>query len=137
MARDDETGIDVYPRLPVPKAKRDSEASLPRRGPGGGLDKKFVIAIVGTLVSGIILGFVLRPVLTTDSRVGELEGQLAEATTATDTQRARADEVASKLATADKAKKAAEDKLSEATKAQKELASRLAEAEAKAKDAKS
>jgi chemotaxis protein MotB len=137
MSRDDETGIPVYPRLPVPSAKRDSDASLPRKTPGaGGLDKKFMIAIVGTLISGIILGFVLRPVLTTDSRIGELETEVADTAKAVDSQKTRADSLDKQLASSEKAKKAAEDKLSEATKAQKELATRLAEAEAKAKDAK-
>ncbi len=136
MSRDDETGIDVYPRLPVPKAKRESEASLSGKTPGSGLDKKFVIAIVGTLVSGIILGFVLRPVLTTDSRIGELETVVADTTKAVDAEKARADGLEKKVATSEKAKQAAEDKLTEATKAQKELASQLANAQAKATEAK-
>src|SRR5438105_3631830 len=98
MARDDETGIDVYPRLPVPKPKRESDVSMSRKL--GGPNKKLWIAVGATLVSGAVLGFVLRPVLTTDSRVGELRDQLAESTKATDTAKNRADRLDKDLAAA-------------------------------------
>ncbi len=127
-----DTGIEVYPRLPVPKAgKRDSEPAMSgKRGP----DKKLLAAVGGTLIAGTILGFVLRPVFTTDSRVGALEGQVTEATKAADANKVRADELDKSIAKLKLDKLAAEEKLMDATKAQKELAGKVAEAETKAKE---
>jgi len=132
----DDTGITVYPRLPVP-SKRDSDPILPR-GPrrASSIDKKLVGAVIGTLVSGVVLGFVLRPVLTTDSRVGELGDELAEAKQATESIKKRADELEKTADKANAAKHRAEKQLAEAAKAQRELSSRVSEAEAKAKAAK-
>nr|MBA2543523.1 OmpA family protein [Deltaproteobacteria bacterium] len=81
-----------------------------------------------------VLGFALRPVLTTDSRIAPLESQLSEVTKAADSNKARADDL-DKIAGKLKLEKlTAEQKLTEATKAQKELAGKVAEAEAKAKE---
>jgi chemotaxis protein MotB len=127
-----DTGIPVYPRLPVPSQhKRDSEPAL-KKG-GGGFDKKLIAAVGGTLVAGAVLGFVLRPMLTTDPRIPELEAKVAEANQASDAQKARADDLDKTLAKMKTEKAAAETKLGEAMKAQKQLATRVAEAEDKAK----
>jgi len=129
-----DTGIPVYPRLPVP-TKRDSDPVLPR-GPKRHLDRKLVAGVLGTLVSGIVLGFVLRPVLTTDPKVKELDAQLVEAKSAGDSLKSRADDLEKSLDKANTDKRAAQHKLKEATKAEKELAGKVAEAESKAKAAK-
>lgn len=129
-----DTGIDVYPRLPVPKGgKRDSDPVMP--GPSkSGLDKKLIAGVGGTLVAGVVLGFVLRPVLTTDSRVGELEDKVAEVTKTSRDFEQRAATVTKERDELDRKKTAAETQLMEAMKAQKELAGRVAEAETKAKE---
>jgi len=129
-----ETGIEVYPRLPVPKAgKRDSEPVL---GGGGSppASKKLAIVAGAAAVGGLVLGFVLRPALTTDSRIPELETKLAEATKASDANKARGDELDQARRKLETEKLAAEDKLIEAMKAQKELAGKVAIAETKAKE---
>jgi chemotaxis protein MotB len=129
-----ETGIEVYPRLPIPKAgRRESDPVMPG-GRKPGLDKKLIAGVGGTLVAGVVLGFVLRPVLTTDSRVGPLEDKVADATKTADANKARADELDKSLGKLKLEKLAAEEKLMEATKAQKELAGKVAEAEVKAKE---
>jgi chemotaxis protein MotB len=117
----------------VPKGgKRDSDPVMP--GGKRAMDKKLLAAIVGTLIAGTVLGFALRPVLTTDSRIPPLESKLSEATKAADSNKARADELDKLAGKLKREKLTAEQKLTEATKAQKELANKVAEAEAKAKD---
>jgi chemotaxis protein MotB len=130
MPRGDETGVPVYPRLPVP-SKRSSDPGLKNsRTP---MDKKLLFAVIGTLVAGIVLGFVLRPVLTTDSRVSELQDKLADANKSGDSQKSRADELDKTLAKIKADKVDADKKLTDATKAQTELAAKVADAENKAK----
>jgi chemotaxis protein MotB len=136
MARDpgppDQSGIMVYPRMPVPK--RESESRLPS-GPRGKINRKLVALVSGTLVGGGALGFAIRPALTKDSRVGTLETQLAEAGSAVSVQKTRADGLDKDLEKMLDGKRTAEKKLSEAEKAQSQLASKAADAEAKTKAA--
>ena len=134
MSRGDptDTGIPVYPRLPVPSPhKRDSEPALKKKS--GGVDKKLLGAGGGALVAGAVLGFVVRPMVTTDARIPELETKVGEVTTAADAQKTRADDLDKQLARTKSEKTAAETKLTDAMKAQKELATRVSEAEDKAK----
>ncbi len=133
MSRGDptDTGVPVYPRLPVPRP-RESDPSIRRKG----IDRKLVMAVVGTLVSGIVLGFVMRPVLTTDPKVHELDQKLTQTEAATETIKKRADDLEKSLDKANKSKHEAEIKLGAVTKVKRELASRVEEAEAKAKAAK-
>ncbi len=128
-----DTGIEVYPRLPVPKAGRQSEPSL-AGGKGGGSNKKLLVTAAGAAIGGIVLGFILRSATASESRDAELEAQLAESTKAADANKARADELDKTLGKLKQDKVAAEEKLMEATKAQKELAGKVAEAEKKAKE---
>ncbi len=126
-------GIEVYPRLPVPKggAKRDSEPAIPRDKPGP--NKKLWVAAGGAAVAGILVGFVLRPMLTTDSRIGEAEDNAAAASKATDAQKARGDELQTKLRKVELDKIAVEEQLMAASKVQKELAGKVAETQAQVK----
>jgi len=129
----DDTGIDVYPRLPLPTpGKRESEPAI--GGRKGGPNKKLLTAAAGAAAVGLVLGFVIRPMVTTDSRIGELEGTVTEAARAGDAQRARADELDRSIGKLAAEKRSAEERLMEATKAQKELAGKVAEAEIKAKE---
>ena len=126
-------GIEVYPRLPVPKGgtKRDSEPAMSRGKPGP--NKKLLIAAGGAAVAGILVGFVLRPMLTTDSRIGEAEDKAASAAKATDVQKARGDELETKLRKALLDKIAVEEQLMAASKTQKELAAKVAETQSQVK----
>jgi chemotaxis protein MotB len=126
------TGIDVYPRLPVPKGggKRDSEPAI--RKPGS--NNKLWIAAGGAAVAGLVLGFILRPALTSDSRIGELEGKAAESAKAVEVEKLRADNAERQVIALKTEKTGIEEKLSEATKLQKDLAGKVAVAETKVKE---
>ena len=124
-------GIEVYPRLPVPKSggKRDSEPVM-SRGNKPATSKKAWLAAGGAAVVGLVVGFVLRPMLTTDSRIGEAEDKAAAAAKAEGAQKARGDELEGKLRKLELDKIAVEEKLIEANKVQKELAGKVAETQA-------
>jgi chemotaxis protein MotB len=133
MAREgkDDTGIAVYPKLPVPKVQdRDSRPVMPRSRAGA---KPW--PLVGAGVAALALGFLLRPFVWPDSRVASLAGELADAGSATASSRAHADELQAELDRAQKAKTAADEKLTDAERASHELESRAADAEKKAKEA--
>lgn len=125
------TGIDVYPRLPVPKGggKRDSEPAIKKPG-GSGSSKKLLIAAGGAAIAGLVAGFVLRPMLTTDPRIGEAEDKAATPAKAEGVQKKRGDELEGKLKKLELDKIAVEEKLIEANKVQRELAGKVAETEA-------
>jgi chemotaxis protein MotB len=128
-----ESGVLVYPRVPVPK-QRESAPKVPK-GDGPKLDKmRIVLAAVG-LALGVVLGFVLRPMLSTDERVGELESERAAAQKTASAQKDRADVAEKSLDTAQKARDAAQKALAAAQVAQTELAGKAAENEQKAKEA--
>lgn len=127
-----ESGEHVYPPMPVPRG-RESEARLPRRK--SSLDKTLVALVGGAAIGGIIVGFLLRPVISKDKRIGVLEGKVAEVEQVATTEKGRADELQKKVDTLSQERAAADSKLVEAQKAQTELAGKAAEAEGKAKEA--
>jgi chemotaxis protein MotB len=137
MARSgtDETGIDVYPRLPVPKGggKRDSEPAIKRPGGGGG-NKKLLMIGGGAAAAGLVLGFVVRPMVTTDARIPELEDKVVETQKSVEVEKLRADNVVKERDTLKKEKAAVEETLMEATKVSKDLAGKVAIAETKVKE---
>ena len=126
-----DTGVPVYPKLPIPK--RESEPRMPPQP--SRINGKLVGALGATMLAGLILGFVIRPMIAADSRVGELETKVAEASKSAGSLKSRADGLDKELAQATEAKKAADKKLGDAQKAQKELAEKASEAETKAKEA--
>jgi chemotaxis protein MotB len=129
-----ESGVMVYPRVPVPKANRESAPKVPK-GEGPKIDKmRIVLGVVG-LVIGVIIGFVLRPAISPDGRVDELAAQLDTAAKATSAQKDRADVAEKALETAQKARDKATTELQTAEAAQAELASKVADGAAKAKEA--
>ncbi len=127
-------GIEVYPRLPIPKGggKRDSEPAMSRGKPSP--SKKPWLAAGGAAVVGVLAGFVVRPMLTTDARIGEAEDKVAVAAKATDVQKTRGDALETKLRKLELDKIAVEEKLIDATKVQKDLAGKVAVAESKIKE---
>lgn len=72
-----ESGMLVYPQLPVPKAQRDSEAKVPRRRAGGG-SKLVPVLLVLALAAGAAGGFFVRPMILEDARAVEAENELAK-----------------------------------------------------------
>lgn len=129
-----ESGVLVYPRMPVPDAHRKSDPRLPRASrPLGG--KKLAAVLVGALVVGGALGFVLRPKLSPDARIPELERAVTDAQAAANVQKDRADGLDKHLSLAMAAKHDMEKELEVAQKAQRELADKAAVAVAKAKEA--
>ncbi|MGE0550861.1 MAG: flagellar motor protein MotB [Kofleriaceae bacterium] len=89
-----ESGMLVYPQLPIPK-RGETEIRRPSRPshPSMGARPRYgVLAIL--VVIGAVIGFFVRPMLKADPKVAELENQLANQKKLTATQKARADEAA-------------------------------------------
>jgi chemotaxis protein MotB len=95
--------------------------------------KKLLIVGGAALVAGTGAGFVVRPAVAPDSRIGELETKVAEANKAATANKTRAEGLDKDLETMMAAKREAETKLNEAQQAQTQLASKAADAEAKVK----
>jgi chemotaxis protein MotB len=129
----DDTGMPVYPRLPVKPPQRDSEVKLGVAS--SGINRKLALMIAGALIFGGILGFLLRPRLTTDPKVAEMSTKLAEAEKASGTQKQRADGLDKELDTMRAAKIAAEKKLLDAEGQISSKASELEKATTEAKAA--
>ncbi len=106
---------------------------MPRRSGGGSNHKRLALAGV-TLVGGIIAGFLLRPVVSPDGRIDELEAQLAASTKATADAKARAAGLDQDLEQTMAAKRASETRLATAEQSQTQLASKAADAAARAKE---
>lgn len=129
-----ESGVLVYPKVPVPEG-RQSEPRMPRAPVTGSLaNKTFAAIFAGGLFAGAVAGFLLRPVLKPDSRVGKLEKTATEAVAAASTQKDRADGLESELKVASAAKTDLEKQLLAAKQAKSELA---AEVERKSKEVQS
>ncbi len=126
-----DTGVPVYPRLPVPK--RESEPRLPQKKTS--VNKLMLGVVGGALVLGVVIGFAVRPAIAPDKRIGEYETKAADADKAAASQKKRADELDKDVEKEREAKKAVEAKLAEAEKAQTTLADKAADAEKIKKDA--
>lgn len=127
-----ESGISVYPKLPLPKKTRDSHPSMPPRR--SGVNKMLVGAIGGALLAGVVIGLLLRPAIAPDSRIGESETKAAEADKAAAALKLRIEVLVHALEKANTAKKEVEAKLAEAEKAQTKLAETAADADKRLKD---
>jgi chemotaxis protein MotB len=130
-----ESGVLVYPKLPLPEQRgRQSEPRMPRAG--GSLRTKTLAAIfAGGLFAGAVVGFILRPRLSPDGRIAKSEAAIDEVTKAAGIQKDRADGLAAQLATAEAKQKDLQSALATAQQAQTKLADKAADAEKKAKDA--
>ena len=128
-----ESGVLVYPKLPVPEQRARSEPRAPRKG-SAGRRALFLIA-TGAALAGIVLGFVLRPVISPDKRVAAAEAKADEAAKAADIQKTRADELDQKVSKAAAVEKDLQKQLVTAKSAQASLATKASDAAKKAKEA--
>ncbi len=71
-----ESGMLVYPQLPVPK-HRPSDAKLPMKSGGGG-GKLVILLLVLAAAGGAAGGFFARPLILEDTRVVDAENALAK-----------------------------------------------------------
>jgi chemotaxis protein MotB len=129
-----ESGISVYPPLPVParyKAEpRDAttrrrpepkDPTAPRRPGGPGW---YIVAIA--MAAGAIVAWFLQPVIAPDGRIGEAVQRASDAEKAVAAQKDRADSLEKSLDTTAKARHDAEAKLAVAEAAEAEVAGRAA-----------
>jgi len=77
-----ESGMLVYPKLPIPKQTRDSEPRLPNK-PKSGRSKLVLFLLVLAVLGGAAAGFVVRPLILEDARVVDAENALAKEKLAT------------------------------------------------------
>lgn len=133
----DDSGVNVYPRLPVPKGggNRESDPSM-KKSKGDGATKKLAMFAGGAAIAGIILGFVVRPAIAPDGELDVLAAKVRTEQAATKTQKDKAtflekqidemtkaaEETAKKLAVAEAAKSTLETKAGEIEKKAAEIA---------------
>jgi chemotaxis protein MotB len=126
---EDESGIMVYPRMPVPAARRDEAPHGARTASKG--DKKrggkgwIALLVLGMAAGGAAVWFV-RPLIMPDARIADANARAAAAETAAASQKSRADALEQSLDTAAKGKQDVEAKLVVASAAQSELAGKIA-----------
>jgi chemotaxis protein MotB len=72
-----ESGMLVYPQLPVPKQSRESDRKIRKSGGGGG-GKVVPVLLVIALLAGAAGGFFVRPMVMEDSRLVDAENALAK-----------------------------------------------------------
>lgn len=123
---DNESGVLVYPRLPVPRGRRDEPrlaTQHARRRWGGGR----IAAIAIAALAGGAGGWFLRPVIAPDPRITTADKRASDAEAAAAAQKTRADALDKQVDAAGKARRDAEAKLAVAEAAQAELAGRTAD----------
>jgi chemotaxis protein MotB len=128
-----ESGVLVYPRMPVPKpgegeSKAKSKAKLkrpPLKEPP--VNKLLLGVVIGALVGGIAIGAVLRPIVLPDGRIGEAEQAAAAAGSAAAAAKARADGLEQEVDAANAKKREVEKRLEVASRAEAKLADSAAE----------
>jgi len=118
-----ESGIMVYPQLPVPPPHRGEPRPPPRRGP---LDRRRIAVVAAAVVAGGAGAWFLRPAIAPDARIAAAAQRAHDAGEAASTQKDRADALEKSLDTTAKAKRDAEAKLAVAEAAQAELAGKTA-----------
>lgn len=118
-----ESGIMVYPQLPVPPPRRGEPRPPPRRGP---IDRRRIAVVAAAVVAGGAGAWFLRPAIAPDARIAAAAQRAHDAGEAASTQKDRADALEKSLDTTAKAKRDAEAKLAVAEAAQAELAGKTA-----------
>jgi chemotaxis protein MotB len=126
-----ESGVLVYPRMPLPKGREDSKPPPKRRSR---VNKVLIGIVGGTLLGGVVIGMVLRPVVAPDSRIGDAQKAAEEAGSAATAAREHAAGLEKDLDAANAKKREVEKRLEVASKAESKLADSAAEDEKRAKE---
>lgn len=132
-----ESGVAVYPRLPVPAARREEPRE---RDPAGRPVKAkrgkgwIALLIVGMAAGGAAVWFG-RPLVMPDPEIGRARAEAAIAKASEAQQKLRAEQLEKSLDATAKGKREVEDKLTVAAAAQTELAGKEASAESQKKAA--
>jgi chemotaxis protein MotB len=121
---DNESGIMVYPRLPVPAPRR--EERQPTKHVGARRRGWIALLILGMAAGGAGVWF-LQPMVAPDPRIAGAAKRASDAEAAAATQKQRADALEQSLDAAAKGKRDAEAKLAVASSAQSELAGKAAD----------
>lgn len=124
MNDDNESGILVYPRMPMPPRRGEPPMQSSRARRGRGLP---LVSIVVAAIAGGAGAWFLRPAIAPDPRLAEATKRATDAEAAAASQKTRADALDKSLESAAKAKRDAEAKLVVAETAQTELAARSAD----------
>src|SRR5262245_43674152 len=130
MNDDNESGILVYPRMPMPPRRGEPprRAEPPMPGPRGRRGRGLpIVSIVVAAVAGGAGAWFLRPAIAPDPRVAETTKRATDAEAAASAQKTRADALDKSLESAAKARRDAEAKLAVAETAQTELAAKSAD----------
>ncbi|HWO24737.1 MAG TPA: OmpA family protein [Kofleriaceae bacterium] len=127
-----ETGVTVYPRLPVPKPREGGEPRQDRKQRP--LNKLLLGVVSVVFVAGVVLGAVVRPLVLPDPRIALARKQAEDASLAAAAQKTRADGLEKDLDAASAKKREVEKRLEVASKAETKLADTAAEAEKRAKE---
>lgn len=126
-AESNESGIMVYPRLPVPAERRGEPRQPPRRTPTGRGRTMTIAVIAVAVLAGGAVGWLVRPVVAPDARIAGAVRRASDAEASAAAQKTRAEALEKSLDAVAKAKRDAEAKLGTAQTAQSELAGKTAD----------
>src|SRR5690349_2040308 len=121
-----ESGMLVYPQLPVPKQGRQSEPRMPMKSGGGG--KLGFVLVLLALAAGAAGGFFVRPMVLEDSRAVDAENALAKEKLATAEANANLAKVQEESKKLDEQRELLNKQLEAAKQAQDMLADKAADA---------
>ena len=121
---DNESGVLVYPQMPVPRPRRDEpRASTYRARPRRRIP---IVAIALSAIAGGAGAWFLQPAIAPDPRIAAADKRASDAEAAAVAQKARADTLEKSLEAAAKGRRDTEVKLAAAEGAEAELASKIA-----------
>lgn len=121
---DNESGVLVYPQLPVPRPRRDEpRASTYRARPRRRIP---VVAIVLSAIAGGAGAWFLQPAIAPDPRIAVADKRASDAEAAAAAQKGRVDTLEKSLEAAARGRQDTEVKLAAAEGAEAELASKIA-----------
>jgi chemotaxis protein MotB len=129
-ARHDESGVPVYPRLPVPSRRRDERERGERS-----VNRRLIAVVAGLVIAGGAGGWLLRPVIAPDPQIAAANRSAEEAAQAGRAQKDRADALEKSLDAATTGRRDADSKATAAEAAQSALAAKAADETAQRKAA--